>query len=58
MTRRVEEVHKIRSSDVTVLVTGESGTGKEMPRSEPRLSNTLLRHYQRLITLDSTEARN
>ena len=26
----VEEVYKIRSSDVTVLVTGESGTGKEL----------------------------
>jgi transcriptional regulator with PAS, ATPase and Fis domain len=30
MTTLVEEVHKIRSSDVTVLVTGESGTGKEL----------------------------
>ena len=30
MTRLVEEVHKILSSDVTVLVTGESGTGKEL----------------------------
>jgi hydrogenase-4 transcriptional activator len=30
MTRLVEEVTKIRSSDVTVLVTGESGTGKEL----------------------------
>jgi hydrogenase-4 transcriptional activator len=30
MTALVEEVHKIRSSDVTVLVTGESGTGKEL----------------------------
>lgn len=30
MTDLVEEVHKIRSSDVTVLVTGESGTGKEL----------------------------
>lgn len=30
MTRLVEDVHKIRSSDVTVLVTGESGTGKEL----------------------------
>ncbi len=30
MTRLVEEVHKIRSSDVTVLITGESGTGKEL----------------------------
>ena len=30
MTRLVEEVHKIRSSDVTVLVTGDSGTGKEL----------------------------
>jgi transcriptional regulator with GAF, ATPase, and Fis domain len=28
LTKLVEEVHKIRSSDVTVLVTGESGTGK------------------------------
>jgi transcriptional regulator with GAF, ATPase, and Fis domain/Flp pilus assembly protein TadD len=26
----VEEIQKIRSSDVTVLVTGESGTGKEL----------------------------
>ena len=30
MTRLVDEVHKIRSSDVTVLITGESGTGKEL----------------------------
>jgi len=30
MTSLVDEVHKIRSSDVTVLVTGESGTGKEL----------------------------
>jgi len=30
MTRLVEEIHKIRSSDVTALVTGESGTGKEL----------------------------
>lgn len=30
MSRLVEEMHKIRSSDVTVLVTGESGTGKEL----------------------------
>ncbi|HVG28794.1 MAG TPA: sigma 54-interacting transcriptional regulator [Pyrinomonadaceae bacterium] len=30
MTSLVEEIHKIRSSDVTVLITGESGTGKEL----------------------------
>ena len=30
MTRLVEDIHKIRSSDVTVLITGESGTGKEL----------------------------
>ena len=30
MTALVEDVYKIRSSDVTVLVTGESGTGKEL----------------------------
>src|SRR6201988_420618 len=30
MTQLVEEVHKIRSSDVTVRVTGESGIGKEL----------------------------
>ena len=30
MTELVEEVFKIRSCDVTVLVTGESGTGKEL----------------------------
>ncbi len=30
MTRLVDEIHKIRSSDVTVLITGESGTGKEL----------------------------
>jgi DNA-binding NtrC family response regulator/tetratricopeptide (TPR) repeat protein len=30
MTALVDEVYKIRSSDVTVLVTGESGTGKEL----------------------------
>jgi hydrogenase-4 transcriptional activator len=30
MNSLVEEINKIRSSDVTVLVTGESGTGKEL----------------------------
>lgn len=30
MSALVEEVYKIRGSDVTVLVTGESGTGKEL----------------------------
>lgn len=30
MINLVEEIYKIRSSDVTVLVTGESGTGKEL----------------------------
>ncbi len=30
MSALVEEIYKIRSSDVTVLVTGESGTGKEL----------------------------
>lgn len=30
MTGLIEEVNKIRSSDVTVLITGESGTGKEL----------------------------
>jgi hydrogenase-4 transcriptional activator len=30
MAELVEEVQKIRSSDVTVLITGESGTGKEL----------------------------
>jgi transcriptional regulator with PAS, ATPase and Fis domain len=30
MTHLVQEILKIRSSDVTVLVTGESGTGKEL----------------------------
>lgn len=30
MTLVVDEIYKIRSSDVTVLVTGESGTGKEL----------------------------
>jgi hydrogenase-4 transcriptional activator len=30
MSALVEEVNRIRSSDVTVLVTGESGTGKEV----------------------------
>ncbi|HEV7474621.1 MAG TPA: sigma 54-interacting transcriptional regulator [Pyrinomonadaceae bacterium] len=40
MTKLVEEVHKIRSSDVTVLVTGESGTGKELvARAIHALSN-------------------
>jgi hydrogenase-4 transcriptional activator len=40
MTALVEEVHKIRSSDVTVLVTGESGTGKELvSRAIHALSN-------------------
>lgn len=40
MTSLVEEVYKIRSSDVTVLVTGESGTGKELvSRAIHTLSN-------------------
>jgi len=40
MTALVEEVYKIRSSDVTVLVTGESGTGKELvSRAIHKLSN-------------------
>ncbi len=30
MSRVLEQIHKISSSDVTVLITGESGTGKEL----------------------------
>ncbi len=30
MTKLVEEIYRIRTSDVTVLITGESGTGKEL----------------------------
>jgi DNA-binding NtrC family response regulator/tetratricopeptide (TPR) repeat protein len=30
MSHVLEQTHKIRSSDVTVLITGESGTGKEL----------------------------
>jgi hydrogenase-4 transcriptional activator len=30
MSQVLELIHKIRSSDVTVLITGESGTGKEL----------------------------
>ncbi len=30
MERLVAEIQKIRSSDVTILITGESGTGKEL----------------------------
>lgn len=30
MSRVLEQIDKIRSSDVTVLITGESGTGKEL----------------------------
>src|SRR5262249_39692041 len=30
MNRVLEQIHKIRSSDVTVLITGESCTGKEL----------------------------
>ncbi len=30
MSSVLEQIHKIRSSDVTVLITGESGTGKEL----------------------------
>jgi transcriptional regulator with PAS, ATPase and Fis domain len=30
MNRVLEQIHKIRSSNVTVLITGESGTGKEL----------------------------
>ena len=40
MTALVEEIYKIRSSDVTVLVTGDSGTGKELvSRAIHTLSN-------------------
>jgi DNA-binding NtrC family response regulator/tetratricopeptide (TPR) repeat protein len=30
MRRIVEQVHSLRTSDITVLITGESGTGKEL----------------------------
>lgn len=30
MTELVEEIYRIRQTDVTVLITGESGTGKEL----------------------------
>lgn len=30
MRQVIERIHKIRTSDVTVLITGESGTGKEL----------------------------
>jgi hydrogenase-4 transcriptional activator len=30
MSQVLEQIYKIRSSDVTVLITGESGTGKEL----------------------------
>ena len=40
MNALVEEIYKIRASDVTVLVTGESGTGKELvSRAIHALSN-------------------
>jgi transcriptional regulator with GAF, ATPase, and Fis domain len=40
MSSLVDEIYKIRSSDVTVLVTGESGTGKELvSRAIHTLSN-------------------
>ena len=40
MAALVDEIYKIRSSDVTVLVTGESGTGKELvSRAIHTLSN-------------------
>jgi hydrogenase-4 transcriptional activator len=40
MSALVEEVNRIRASDVTVLVTGESGTGKEVvSRAIHTLSN-------------------
>jgi DNA-binding NtrC family response regulator len=40
MSALVDEVYKIRGSDVTVLVTGESGTGKELvARAIHTLSN-------------------
>jgi transcriptional regulator with GAF, ATPase, and Fis domain/Tfp pilus assembly protein PilF len=40
MASLVEEIYKIRASDVTVLVTGDSGTGKELvSRAIHTLSN-------------------
>jgi len=40
MTAVVEEIYKIRNSDITVLITGESGTGKELvSRAVHALSN-------------------
>lgn len=40
MQTLVEEIYKIRTSDITVLITGESGTGKELvSRAVHQLSN-------------------
>jgi transcriptional regulator with PAS, ATPase and Fis domain len=40
MTAVVQEIYKIRNSDITVLITGESGTGKELvSRAVHALSN-------------------
>lgn len=40
MAAVVEEIYKIRTSDITVLITGESGTGKELvARAIHNLSN-------------------
>ena len=48
----VDEIYKIRSSDVTVLVTGESGTGKELvARAIHTLSN---RREQSFIAFNCT----
>ncbi|MGI8668895.1 MAG: sigma-54 interaction domain-containing protein, partial [Aridibacter sp.] len=46
MTELVEEVYKIRSSDVTVLITGESGTGKELVA---RAIHTVLNRKDRIF---------
>lgn len=52
MQELVDEIYKIRSSDVTVLVTGESGTGKELvARAIHTLSN---RRDQSFIAFNCT----
>jgi hydrogenase-4 transcriptional activator len=54
MSRVLEQIHKIRSSDVTVLITGESGTGKELIARAVHASSS--RRFRLFLPFNSSAA--